>query len=53
MAAEYYRMNKGRVAELFERARADYDVVAKTRDANGNLAYGRPAAFDDVAFVDE
>jgi sulfhydrogenase subunit beta (sulfur reductase) len=53
MAAEYYRLDKGRVAELFERARADYDVVGKTRDANGNLAYGRPAAFDDVAFVEE
>jgi len=53
MAAEYYRLNKDKVAELFERARADYDVVAKTRDANGNLVYGRPAAFDDIAFVDE
>ncbi|MEE9455639.1 MAG: hypothetical protein V3W11_00635, partial [bacterium] len=46
-------MNEDKVGELFERARADYDVVAKTRDANGNLVYGRPAAFDDVAFVDE
>lgn len=53
MTAEYYRLNKDKVGELFERARADYDVVAKTRDANGNLVYGRPAAFDDIAFVDE
>jgi ferredoxin len=53
MTADYYRLNKDKVAELFERARADYDVVAKTHDANGNLRYGRPASFDDVAFVDE
>jgi sulfhydrogenase subunit beta (sulfur reductase) len=53
MTAGYYRLSKDKVAELFERARVDYDVVAKTRDANGNLVYGRPASFDDVAFVDE
>jgi len=53
MAAEYYRLNRDKVGELFDRARADYDVVAKTRDANNNLIYGRPATFDDVAFVDQ
>jgi sulfhydrogenase subunit beta (sulfur reductase) len=53
MAVQYYRLGKEKVAELFGRARGDYDVVAKTRDVNGNLVYGRPAAFDDVAFVDE
>jgi hypothetical protein len=53
MAVEYYRLSAENVAGLFERARADYDVVAKTRDANGNLVYGLPATFDAVSFVDE
>ncbi|UCH78240.1 MAG: 4Fe-4S dicluster domain-containing protein [Candidatus Coatesbacteria bacterium] len=53
MDAEYYKLSAENAAGLFERARADYDVVAKTRDANGNLVYGRPVSFEDVAFVDE
>jgi ferredoxin len=51
--ATYYILSGDKVGRLFEGARADYDVVAKTRDANGNLRYGRPEAFDAVAFVDE
>jgi sulfhydrogenase subunit beta (sulfur reductase) len=51
--AAYYILSEANVSRLFESARADYDVVAKTRDANGNLCYGRPEAFDAVAFVDE
>lgn len=53
MAAAYYILPPANVARLFERARADYDVVAKTRDANGNLRYGRPEAFEEVAFVED
>lgn len=53
MEATYYILSEANVGQLFERARADYDVVAKTRDANENLRYGRPETFDAVAFVDE
>ena len=53
MTPAYYILADANVRVLWERARADYDVVAKTRDADGNLAYGRPAAWDAVAFVDE
>jgi ferredoxin len=53
VGAAYFILSETNVGQLFERARADYDVVAKTRDADGNLYYGRPAAFDAVAFVDE
>jgi len=49
----YYILKDEALAELFARARADFDVVAKTRDANGNLRYAVATDFEEVAFVEE
>jgi hypothetical protein len=53
VTASYHTLREADLAALFERARADYDVVAKTRDVNGELRYGRPASFDQLEFVEQ
>ncbi|MGD8719732.1 MAG: 4Fe-4S dicluster domain-containing protein [Candidatus Zixiibacteriota bacterium] len=53
MDPAYYKITPEGIRDLFERARESYDVVAKRRDANGNLEYGRVESYDEVAFVED
>ncbi len=53
MTPAYHLLKAADVRALWERARADYDVVAKARTADGKLYYGRPASWDEVAFVED
>ena len=53
MNARYYTLRQADLPALFDRARGDYDVIAKRRDANGNLCYGPATSFADVDFTAE
>jgi sulfhydrogenase subunit beta (sulfur reductase) len=53
VSESYYFLKEADAGTLFASARRDYDVVAKERDANGNLRYGRPETFDRVEFTEE
>lgn len=53
MSATFYIVKAETIKTLWERARGVYDVVAKTRDVNGNLNYGRPRTWEEVIFTEE